>query len=1661
MKVVWKRIMAFLLTFVMMMTLMPALGKATEVKAADYTEYGTYSPGTWDDAKGEKTTTWKFDSNMPTSTKNLSNGDTINGIKVDTTGSTSSLHKSNYVKFVENAVFSIPVSEGTKSAKITITVKTAKSERGITVGGENKTFSATTNEWELKETDLNSGSFTITCTGGELYITEIKLVQTKSTGSTGGDVLITGVTVTPEMASVKVGGTVDLSASVAPTDTTQSTDINWSSSDEKIATVDATGKVTAVAEGKVTITATSAANNTLSASCEVIVTTNTGGDIAITGVTIDRQNASLKVGETTDLNASVTPTNTTQSEDINWTSSDTSIATVDSNGKVTAVATGTVTIKATSAANSSLFASCQVVVIANSSSGNQGNLAAGGWNETIYAQIAGINKSDVTEVSYSGPMNGTLTGDDFNYLVRDLNGGVRIDIPGIKAGVYTLTVKTNSETMTQDGIVVDAQDRSGFAHFNYTAGVGAYNDDGTLKENAIVLYVTNENKNTVTLAFNGTTVTGIGNILNSVGQDVGGGKNSNGGTANTNQDIIRTLARANVPLVVRIIGTVSDSTIRDITTNDIAGLTVYDSIDMGGSVGDNGHMARIRSGKDITIEGIGYDAVIDGWGVHFMCSSGDADLGKSFEVRNLSFINTPEDAIGMEGVQSGKNASDVITGSVERCWVHNNSFYVPHLSQAAESDKKEGDGSVDFKRGQYFTCSYNYFEGCHKTNLVGSADYSLQYNLTYHHNYWKYCKARGPLTRRANVHMYNNVFEGQTDYAMNTRADAYIFSEYNMFYLCKSPHAVEGGAIKSYGDSIAGYLYNKGTPATEVSDKSEIVPNNCKYTAGKIDYSKFDTNASQSYIPSGNYFLQENVTEAKKVVYAQAGVMKEEPIAVADVTMSDISVLPAGVTPVEMVILPAEKTAGDFGTGGKLSKTAYAFTVLTTFDAEVSYASDDPAKTGVLINEAGEVFLMGSGKAYSLPAGTYMIQPTNFQPGDFAHLGTVKEVVVNSLKINSADPNYDPYELRGISLNEKSATMMVDATKQLKVTYSPSNTTADKTVTWTSSDDSVASVSDTGLITAKKIGTATITATVAGKFTATCKVTVSQPVDISGIALSADSLILVAGSKETLEAAALPANTTESYDVTWKSSDTSVATVDNNGIITAVAEGTATITAEITGSKGTFSADCAITVEKGPELPKGDMVHNFTTDGMTNASGFYTFAGSKKDNISANYNGTVMTTSLKMDSKGSVSFTAPGPGTLTLVYPAGNSGVTFYINSDKITIPATGIVEQKISAAGKVVIEKGSGKGESHLCYIAFVPEGGGNSGDTVAINGIMISQKTASLKVNETVVLTATVTPDNTTLSKSVNWKSSDPQVATVSGGKVVALSAGTATITATSVGDNKFSATCEITVTDDSSGNKPGDDQDNKPNDKPDDKPGNSGHMDKVEENGENVPHTGFAMNMEDLAKAVFTDEDLSKIKDGTDIKVVLSVEDASNTVSAADKAAVTARMESTYKLGQYLDINLFKVIGNDRSPVRETKGKIRIIIMIPESLKNTNPDVTRTFSVIRVHNGGTALLNDLDSDSDSIVIETDRFSTYAIVYKDSSNSQSSGGNGNESNPGNTNTSDDEDEDSTPSYTSVKTGDNSHVGLYAIMTMIAGVCFVLMIVSERDKVRRKRNMK
>ena len=169
--------------------------------------------------------------------------------------------------------------------------------------------------------------------------------------------------------------------------------------------------------------------------------------------------------------------------------------------------------------------------------------------------------------------------------------------------------------------------------------------------------------------------------------------------------------------------------------------------------------------------------------------------------------------------------------------------------------------------------------------------------------------------------------------------------------------------------------------------------------------------------------------------------------------------------------------------------------------------------------------------------------------------------------------------LTAISLDKATMNLKQGSTDTLTVTYTPGDTTDDKTVTWTSDNEEVATVSG-GTVSALKEGTATITATV-GSCTAQCVVTVekenTEPVKkpLTAISLDKATMNLKQGSTDTLTVTYTPGDTTDDKTVTWTSDNEEVATV-SGGTVSALKEGTATITATV----GSCTAQCVVTVEK-------------------------------------------------------------------------------------------------------------------------------------------------------------------------------------------------------------------------------------------------------------------------------------------------------------------------------------------------------------------------------------------------------------------------------------------------------------------------------------------------
>ena len=641
-----------------------------------------------------------------------------------------------------------------------------------------------------------------------------------------------------------------------------------------------------------------------------------------------------------------------------------------------------------------------------------------GLNEAGYVEFEKINSAS-DYVVYAKSNADYIKLDYKNLHIQELaNGKMRADLLGFSKGTYDIKIVPVVDGAEKDGLSsvcrlgIVAYDRSGYAHFNYNDGVGAYNDDGTLKDNAIVIYVTEENKDNVMATVEEVqsamfTVPGLNKQALGIGWWINNAQYSKQGS-NTYSSTGNTLGFDSLndehPIVIRIVGKV--------TTPE--GLTAYSSTNQGGTVGDNGNMARMKNLKNVTIEGVGFDAEIEGWGIHFICSDTTGNRGKSFEARNLTFDQYTEDALGMEGVQEGS----IITASVERCWIHHITFLPGYCANPAESDKAEGDGSCDFKRGQYYTMSYCYYENCHKTNLVGSSDSSLQYNISFHHNIWYNCGSRIPLLRQANLHFYNNYVycdivnqsyvnpDGETvkvglSYISSLRANCFMYSENNYYEGCKQVVDEASGA-KMYGNTYLACFSSEGVASQLATSRTQEFTSNCAYNG--TSYANFDTNSKLFYYDdskqvsdcyltdaqtarleclkySGSYYRTElnNTYMPPKInsnLYnVEEGINLSSGSYTATLT-SDTGILYTNV-----------KSDKFKGQGITFRLNDYAIV-----DISMLGNSSDAMHNGALVSENGEVLLTDSGQAILKP-GLYYIVSCRFD----------KETTVSSLIFTKYD----------------------------------------------------------------------------------------------------------------------------------------------------------------------------------------------------------------------------------------------------------------------------------------------------------------------------------------------------------------------------------------------------------------------------------------------------------------------------------------------------------------------------------------------------------------------------------------------------------------------------------------------------------------------------------
>jgi pectate lyase len=440
---------------------------------------------------------------------------------------------------------------------------------------------------------------------------------------------------------------------------------------------------------------------------------------------------------------------------------------------------------------------------------------AAGWLESAFVKWQPVSNAQSYNVYYTG--NGFTDKKIDNQLIRSYGSYYRADIPGLKAGTYTVKVKpvisgvegTGSTTST---LTVLAQDRNGFA-FDGGRVPGGYKADGTPKDNAVILYITQNTKNTISMDITGASANpcvGLQNILYAIKK----GKDTR-------------------PFIIRLIGNITDMTV----------------MEGGDVVIENNNNAS----SYITLEGVGTDAVANGWGVRLKSAS-------NIEVSNIGFMNCNSTAGDNVGMQQNN----------DHVWVHNCDLF--YGDAGSDADQIKGDGALDNKSSTYITLSYNHFWDSGKASLLGlSEGTTTGLYITYHHNWFDHSDSRHPRVRYYSAHIYNNYYDGNSKYGAGSTLGSSLFIEGNVFRNCKYPMLTSkqgtdifydssgtfsgeaGGTIKAFNNVMTGqtrYIPYNATnypvefDAIETATRGEIISSSIKSKLGGNSYNNFDTNAA-------------------------------------------------------------------------------------------------------------------------------------------------------------------------------------------------------------------------------------------------------------------------------------------------------------------------------------------------------------------------------------------------------------------------------------------------------------------------------------------------------------------------------------------------------------------------------------------------------------------------------------------------------------------------------------------------------------------------------------------------------------------------------------------------------------------------------------------------
>ena len=1083
---------------------------------------------------------------------------------------------------------------------------------------------------------------------------------------------------------VTVGETTTIIASFSPDGVTE-TGLSWTSSDNTKATVSSSGVVTGVAEGTVTITATSTADGCSNVKKTVQVTVKA---VAVTGISVDPESVTMEVGGSETVTASVTPQSVSQV--VTAVSANTDIATVTVNGSeviISSVAEGTTTVTITSEADNSFSKTVNVTVnpvaiTGVAISGSETEILVGGTT-TLTAAVTPANAAQTVTWSSSDENIATVT------------GGI---VTGVAVGTVTITATSTKDNTKSDIYSIEVK---------------------PIK------------------------VTGITVAPATQSLSVGG--------------------------TVQLSATVSPANATDKTYEWSSDDETVATVDADGLV------TALKIGT-CTIKA----TAKDGSAVVGSCAITVA----ATQVTSISVL--PESATIKVGATQQLTASVLPNDATDKTYTWS--------STATDVATVSADGLVTAIKAGSATIKATANDG---SGVVGECAVTVENIMptaitmatSLGFTVGDDAKTLTPTFTPANT----------TDQTVTwTSSDEAVATVVNGVVTPIGEGTCTVTATSNADNSVKA-VCNVSVVASTVAVESVSLPATQDVYFGKTA----TLTATVTPDDATNKAVSWKSSDAETVSVDANGVVTGNKIGSATITVTTED----GGKTATCVVTVSHKHIESID----ISQSTLALTLASAAtQLTATYSPDDATDTELTwtVDKPEIATVSSTGVVTPVAEGTAIVTVAN---GSVSATCTVTVSAV---------------EITAVTLDLSTLTFtMGDATQTLTATVEPENATV-KTVTWSSDNPSVATVTN-GVVTPVGVGTCTITAT-AGAKSDVCNVTVN-PKAVTGITLDKSTLEISVNGSAVLTPTVEPSDATNKT-VIWHSAGESIATV-TNGIVTGVAAGVTTITA--TTEDGNFFAICDVTVKANTIAVTGvTLSPSGTKTAALNETVTFTATVAPTNATNKNVTWTSSNTSVATIADGAVTLIAPGVTTITVttedgsftgtceltvtnilasqiiidnalalkvgetgqisltIAPSGASQIADWSSSapDVATVDATGKVTALKQGTAKITATTTDGTSLKSECDVTV---------SNVVVTGIALNMDSKVIRVGNTATLTATISPANAT-NQTVNWSSSKTDFATVVDGVVTAKAVGTATITAASDEDAYIKANCSVEVVD-----------------------------------------------------------------------------------------------------------------------------------------------------------------------------------------------------------------------------------------------------------------------